>query len=207
MLYQKKCRPFLLVVFGQSVRDVECSWGSVRDLAQIPIKEAMDQVTQVFEGNGRHHPFQNKKSTNFEVDLLMKEHRSNEPPENRRCLSLYSSSRKCMVESKEKYLSVLFIVAFFFAIRSCEHLITPKQCKTTNINFKDTVFANQRGGIMKQRPKETFQTEVGSIVFREQKKRWKMGKINSRGNFRLIDDHSEDVSIHHVMRIVIQRFD
>lgn len=51
---------------------------------------------------------------------------------------------------KEYYLSILYILAFFFTIQSCEYLITLGSRKITNVCLKDIVFVNSKGSTIPQ---------------------------------------------------------
>lgn len=136
-------------------------------------------MAKVFLANGRQHPFKSGDTLDYEIDLLMKGYRSKDPPEEQEVAVTPSFLRQVFYHSrtsKERHLSILFILAFFFAMRSCEYLITSGPRKTTNVCLKDIVFVNRRGGTIPQRSKRIFDASAVSIIFREQKNSEKWDK-------------------------------
>lgn len=77
---------------------------------------------------------------------------------------------------KEKHMSILLIVAFFYAMRSCEYLITSGPRITVNIRLKHVVFLNERGGTIAQRSPEIFNAHSTSLIFENQKNKVKWDK-------------------------------
>jgi hypothetical protein len=129
-------------------------------------------VAAVFTANKRSHPFKDGTKLDFEVDLLMKGYRSIDPPEQQELALTPFFLRETYNRAstkKEKHLSLLYIVAFFYAMRSCEYLITSGPRKTTNVCLKDIIFLNNRGGVIDQKSDGIFNAAASSIIFREQK--------------------------------------
>ena len=165
-------QPAIFVCFTQAVRDGEYSRGSKRDLAQTTVREAMDQVAAVFRANRRDHPFKDGTKLDFEVDLLMKGYRAADPPEEQEVALTPSFLRQTYnraSNAKERHLSLLYIVAFFYAMRSCEYLITQGSRKTTNVCLRDIEFRNHRGGTITHQSLDIFGVAAVSVTFREQK--------------------------------------
>ena len=115
-------RSAICVCFAQAIRDGEFIRGSKRDLAQSTFREALDQVAAIFTANRRSYPLKDGKKLDYELDLLMKGYRVSDPPEQQELALAPSFLRETFnraSNAKEKHLSILCIMAFFFAMRSC----------------------------------------------------------------------------------------
>ena len=67
-------------------------------------------------------------------------------------------------------MSVLAILAFFFAMRSCEYLlVSGKERKTKPMCLRNINFLNSSGGSIPQKSKAIFSAHAVSITFEEQK--------------------------------------
>ena len=129
-------------------------------------------MAAVFAANRRVHPFKEGQKLDFEIDLLHKGFRSADPPEQQEVALTPSFLRQTYNRASnamEKHLSLLYVVAFFFAMRSCEYLITKGPRKTTNVCLKDIEFRNHRGGTINQKSSSIFNAAAVSVTFREQK--------------------------------------
>ena len=74
-------------------------------------------------------------------------------------------------------MSLLFIMAFFWAMRSCEYLITTGPRITTNACIKDIEFISFRGGIIDKKSETIFSAATVRITFHEQKNKEKWDAV------------------------------
>ena len=117
-------------MFSQALKDGEFSRKGKTDLAADTVRKALDQVAKVFEAHERRHPFKRGAALDFEFGMLMKGYRANDPPVEQEVAvtprflrQVHSRART----DKERHLGLLFIMAFFWAMWSCECLITTGQ--------------------------------------------------------------------------------
>ena len=114
----------------------------------------MDQVAAVFEAYKRPHLFKSSlNKLDFEVKMLLKGYTNKDPPEKHEVAVTPFFLRECYNRSstkKEKHISVLLIIVFFYTMRLCEYLVTSAPKVTINIRLKHVVFLNLRGGVIPQ---------------------------------------------------------
>ena len=111
--------------------------------------------------------------------MLLKGYRNKDPPEKHEVAVTPFFLRECYNRSstkKEKHMYVLLIIAFFYAMRSCEYLITSTPKVTVNIRLRHVVFLNSRGGVIPQRSPQTHEAHSTSLIFEDQKNRAKWDK-------------------------------
>ena len=165
-------RPGIFVLFAQAVREREFSRKGEKELATATVRKALDQVAKIFRARGRPHPFKAGSQLDFELDLLFQGHTDNDPPEEQEVAITPSFLREISRRSrtdKERKMALLFIMAFFFAMRSCEYLITTGPRRTTNACMKDVMFVTRTGGHIDQKTGDIFAAAAVRIKFRRQK--------------------------------------
>ena len=163
-------RPAICVVFSQALKDGEFSRKGKTDLAADTVRKALDQVAKVFEAHERRCPFKRGAALDFEFDTLMIGHRANDPPVEQEVAVTPRFLRQACSRAridKERHLGLLFVMAFFWAMRSCEHLMTTGPRLTTSACMKDIEFVNFRGGIINQRSEAIFSAAAVRTTFRE----------------------------------------
>ena len=124
-----------------------------------------------FDANRRENPFKDGKRLDFELDMLMKIHRVANPPGEQEVVLIPAFLRKTYdraSNSKEKHLSFSCIVALFFAMGSCEHLLTSGSRKTMKACLKDISFRNYREGAIDQSSEDILHAAAVRMTFREQ---------------------------------------
>ena len=167
-----ECQPGIFVMFAQAVREREFSRKGEKELATATVRKALDQVAKIFRARGRPHPFKVGSQLDFELDLLFQGHTDNDPPEEQEVAITPSFLREISRRSrrdKERKMALLFTMAFFFAMRSCEHLITTGPRRTTNLCMKDAIFVTRTGGHIDQKTGDIFAAAAVRIKFRRQK--------------------------------------
>lgn len=175
-----RLRPSLFVCFAQAFRDGEFARGGQRDLAASTIREAMEQVAKIFVAHDRPHPFKSAKDRlDYEINLLIDRCKHNDPPEKHEVaitLNFLCQTHNRASTKKERHSSILLIVAFFYAMRSCEYLITSGPRITANIRLRHVAFLNERGGVIPQRSPRIHEAHSTSLIFENQKNKVKWDK-------------------------------
>ena len=167
-----RLRPAIFSIFAQAVQKGEFTRGNQSNLASTTVQEALDQVAKIFRARGRPHPFKVGSQLDFELDLLFQGCTDNDPPEEQEVAITPSFLREISRRSrtdKERKMALLFIMAFFFAMRSCECLITTGPRRTTNACMKDVTFVTRTGGYVDQKTGDIFAAAAIRMKFRRQK--------------------------------------
>ena len=76
----EKFRPAICILLAQPVTDGEFSPKGETCLVSSTARKALDKVAKVFEAHRADHPFKKGSVACFEMGLLKKGHRSNDPP-------------------------------------------------------------------------------------------------------------------------------
>ena len=175
-----RLRPSIFVCFAQAFRDGEFARGDKTDLAGKTVREAMDQVAKIFIAFNRPHPFKTASDRlDYEINLLLEGHKNNDPPEKHEVAitpNFLRQTHNRASSKKERHSAILLIVAFFYAMRSCECLVTSGSKITVNIRLRHVVFLNGRGGTIHQRSPAIHSAHSTSLIFENQKNKVKWDK-------------------------------
>ena len=117
-------------------------------MASKRITEALYQVAKVFIARDKPDPFKRGEKLDFELDLQLKVYMVDYPPGKHERTITPRFLRHCYNKSstpKENHMSVLLILALFFALRSYEHLLVAGTRKTKISCVKHVVFVNPQG--------------------------------------------------------------
>ena len=82
---------------------------------------------------------------------------------------------------RQRAIATLIIIAYFFAMRSCEFSVTSGTRKTKPIHLGGIVFKRRNNSIIPHSSREIFSAFAVSFTFRDQKNREKMETVSQEG--------------------------
>ena len=173
-------RSILLGAFAAAVREREFSRPGEKDLAKGTVKEAMDKVAEVFRSNNRGDP---RNGTDGKQDIQLKlqlmGYKSKDPATKQEKAftpfffrQLYHRS----ITSMQLMIANLAILAFFFAMRSCEYVKTSGERKTKLVRLQNLEFWSIHNHRLDLKRSNLYQTQLVSITFEDQKNGEKMDR-------------------------------
>jgi hypothetical protein len=154
------CRSFVQTLHWNNIDPTKGTIsGRTNHMAASTIRTATSLLGAMFKCHYRESPFhlQGNQELCPSIQQLLRAFENVDPPPKRqkaitprllRCLARYGSTSR-IVERSYDHAVDLIIAAFFFAMRSCEYTITPKEGLTKRITLGNVTFRDDRKNIIK----------------------------------------------------------